>query len=57
MGNYENVDGDLDPIKLKIPNFKGKNNPEAYLEQEKKVDLIFECCSYSKAKEGEIGSH
>jgi len=32
MGNYENVDGDLDPIKLKIPNFKGKNNHEAYLE-------------------------
>jgi hypothetical protein len=32
MGNYENVDGDLDLIKLKIPNFKGKNNPEAYLE-------------------------
>jgi hypothetical protein len=32
MGNYENVDGDLDLIKLKIPNFKGKNNHEAYLE-------------------------
>jgi hypothetical protein len=30
MGNYENVDGDLDPLNLKF--------------------LIFECCSYSKAR-------
>ena len=32
MGNYEDMDGDLDTIKLKIPNFQGKNDPEAYLE-------------------------
>jgi hypothetical protein len=31
----------LDTIKLKIPNFPGKNDPEAYLEWEKKVDWIF----------------
>ena len=30
MGNYEDMDGEN--IKLKIPNFKGKNDPEAYLE-------------------------
>ena len=42
MGNYEDMDGDLDTIKLlKIPNFQGKNDPEAYLEWEKKVDWIF----------------
>ena len=34
MGNYEDMDGEN--IKLKIPNFKGKNDPEAYLEWEKK---------------------
>ena len=41
MGTYEDMDGDLDTIKLKIPNFQGKNNPEANLEWEKKVDCIF----------------
>jgi hypothetical protein len=41
MGNYEEMDRDLDTIKLKIPKFQGKNDPEAYLEWEKKVDWIF----------------
>jgi len=50
MGTYEDMDGDLDTIKLKIPNFQGKNDPEAYLEWEKKVDLIFDCHSYSEQK-------
>jgi hypothetical protein len=36
MGNYEEMDGDLDTIKLKIPNFQGKNDPEVYLEWEKR---------------------
>ena len=43
MGNYEDVDGDLDTIKLKIPNFQGKNDPKAYLKWEKKADWIFYC--------------
>jgi len=50
MGTYENMDGDLDTIKLKIPNFQGKNDPEAYLEWEKKVDWIFDCHSYYEQK-------
>jgi len=36
-------DGDLDAIKLKIPSFRGKNDPKVYLECEKKVDWIFNC--------------
>jgi len=32
MGDYEEMDGDLDTIKLKLPYFQGKNDPEAYLE-------------------------
>jgi hypothetical protein len=47
MGNYEDVDGDLDTIKVKILNFQCKNDPKAYLEWEKKVDWIFDCHSYS----------
>ena len=39
MGNYEEMDGEN--IKLKISNFEGKNDPEAYLEWEKKIDWIF----------------
>jgi len=34
-GNYENVDGNLDSIKLIIHNFQGKNDLDAYLEWEK----------------------
>jgi hypothetical protein len=37
-------------IKMKIPSFHGKNDLEAYLEWEKKVELIFECHNYSKEK-------
>jgi hypothetical protein len=54
MGTYEDMDGDLDTIKLKIPNFQGKNDPEAYLEWEKKVDWIFDCHSYSEQKKGKL---
>ena len=32
MVTYENMDGDLDTIKLKFPSFQGKNDPEVYLE-------------------------
>jgi hypothetical protein len=27
MGTYEDMDEDLDTIKLKIPNYQGKNDP------------------------------
>jgi predicted dehydrogenase len=41
---------DLDSIKLKIPNYQGKSNLEAYLEWEIKVDWIFVYHSYSEQK-------
>ena len=50
MSTYEDMDGDLDTIKLKIPSFQGKNDLEAYLEWEKKVDWIFDCHRYSEQK-------
>ena len=37
-------------IKLKIHNFEGKNDPDAYLKWEKKVDWIFYCHGYSEQK-------
>ena len=36
--------------KMKIPSFQGKNDPEVYLEWEKKVKFIFECHNYSEEK-------
>ena len=50
MWSYEDVDGDLDSIKPKIPNFQGKNDPEVYLEGEKKVDWNFYYRSYLEVK-------
>ena len=54
FGGYNDVDGDLDVIKLRIPNFQGKNDPEVYLEWEKKVDWIFYCHNYSEAKKVKV---
>ena len=49
-GRTNEVDGDLRSIKLKIPTFQGRSDPEAYLEWERKLDLIFECHNYSEEK-------
>ena len=40
----------LENIKMKIPSFQGKNDLEAYLEWEKKEELIFEYYNYSEEK-------
>ncbi|KAH9780675.1 hypothetical protein KPL71_008169 [Citrus sinensis] len=44
------IDHDLGSIKLNIPSFQGKNDPEVYLEWEKKVELVFDCHNYSEEK-------
>ena len=46
----DGVDRNLGNIKMKIPSFQGKNDPEVYLEWEKKVEFIFECHNYSEEK-------
>uniref|UniRef100_A0A2N9H973 Retrotransposon gag domain-containing protein n=1 Tax=Fagus sylvatica TaxID=28930 RepID=A0A2N9H973_FAGSY len=46
----DGTDRNLGNIKMKIPSFQGKNDPEAYLEWEKKVKLIFERHKYSEEK-------
>ena len=45
-----NRDDGLSGIKMKIPSFQGKSDPEAYLEWEKKMEFIFDCHNYSEAK-------
>ena len=43
-------DNNFGNIKMKIPSFQGKNDPEAYLEWERKVELVFDCHHYSENK-------
>ena len=49
-------DNNLGRIKMKILLFQGKNDPEAYLEWEKKMELVFDYHNYLELK-SEIGSH
>ena len=35
---------------MKIPSFQGKNDPEAYLEWETKMDWVFDCHNYLELK-------
>ena len=50
--NWE--DNNLGNIKMKIPSFQGKNDPEAYLEWERKVELVFYCHNYSENKKVKV---
>ena len=52
----ERVDNNLGSIKMKIPSFQGKNNPEAYLEWEKRMELVFECHNYSEMKKVKLAA-
>ena len=45
--NRERVDNNLGSIKVKIPTFQGEIDPEAYLEWEKRIELVFDCHDYS----------
>lgn len=36
------------PIKMEIPPFNGRYDPEDYLEWKRKVELIFACHNYSE---------
>ena len=49
-------DNNLGSIKMKIPSFQGKIDPKAYLEWEKKMELIFDCHNYSKLKKVKLAA-
>ena len=40
----------LGSIKMQMPSFQGKNDPEAYLEWERNMELVFDCHNYSNLK-------
>ena len=41
---------------MKIPSFQGRNDPDVYLEWERKVVLIFECHNYSEEKKVKLAT-
>ncbi|WZY86898.1 hypothetical protein YC2023_033282 [Brassica napus] len=47
---------DLAGLKLKIPPFHGKVDPDAYLEWEKKMELVFNCKHYTNAQRIQIAA-
>ena len=49
-------DNNLRNIKMKIPSFQGKNDPEAYFEWERKVELVFDCHNYSENKKVKLAA-
>ena len=55
-GDDSRRDGDLSSIKMKIPPFQGKNDPETYLEWERKVEHVFDCHSYSEEKKVKLAA-
>jgi hypothetical protein len=52
----ERVDNNLSSIKVKIPTFQGKTDPEAYLEWEKRIELVFDCHDYSELKKVKLAA-
>ncbi|XP_056852801.1 uncharacterized protein LOC130502007 [Raphanus sativus] len=47
---------ELSGLKLKIPPFHGKADPDAYLEWEKKIELVFNCQHYSEIKKVQVAA-
>ena len=46
----EGIDKNLNSIKMKIPSFQGKVDPDVYLDWEQRVELIYEYHNFSKEK-------
>lgn len=47
---HPKTDASLGTIKLRIPPFLGKNVHDAYMEWERKMELVFECQNYTEEK-------
>ncbi|RIA04916.1 hypothetical protein BRARA_K00808, partial [Brassica rapa] len=50
FGRNERTNDGLSGLKLKIPSFDGKNDPDAFLEWERKIELVFDCQNFSDIK-------
>ena len=54
--DIKRLDGNLGNIKMKIPAFQGRGDPEAYVEWERKMEMIFDCHNYSEAKKVKLAA-
>ena len=43
-------------VKLNIPSFQGKSDPETYLEWKRKIELVFECNNYSEEQKVKLAA-
>ena len=50
------VDNSMNSIKMKIPSFNGKADVDAYLEWERKVEMVFNCQNYSDDKKVKLAA-
>ncbi|KAL4318276.1 hypothetical protein GQ457_18G000280 [Hibiscus cannabinus] len=50
QGRMQQVDDNISNIKVAIPSFQGRSDPDAYLTWESKVEHVFECYNYSEQK-------
>ncbi|PKI64316.1 hypothetical protein CRG98_015281 [Punica granatum] len=46
----DGVDRNIGSIKMTIPPFQGRNDPDTFIEWERKVELVFDCHNYSEKK-------
>ncbi|XP_031405679.1 uncharacterized protein LOC116214411 [Punica granatum] len=52
----DTIDRNMGSIKLTIPPFQGKSDPDVYIEWERKVELVFDCHNYSKKKKVKLAA-
>ncbi|XP_031398472.1 uncharacterized protein LOC116209048 [Punica granatum] len=52
----DRVDRNIGSIKMTIPPFQGRNDPDAFIEWERKVELIFDCHNYSEEKKVKLAA-
>ncbi|XP_074570603.1 uncharacterized protein LOC141827283 [Curcuma longa] len=53
--DYRHED-DLRGVKVKVPSFQGRNDPDTYLEWEMKIEQIFSCHNYNDAKKVKVAA-
>lgn len=47
---------DFRGIKMRVPSFDGKNDPDAYFDWERKIELIFDCHQYSDLRKVKLAA-
>ncbi|XP_027093678.1 uncharacterized protein [Coffea arabica] len=47
---------ELKGLKIQVPTFKGKSDPEAYLEWEDRIEMVFDCYDYSKEQKVKVAT-